>query len=178
MYQITENILSVFNITTILIFSITLLTRYYSVKFTFEKLHSVEPLYDIWHDIIYIPPNKVIDLFYEFWTIIPIVVMLLLFPQHVNNFCVIHIVRHLFYSITVLPNPLFSINKTGCDMIFSGHVASSFYALYVLYEHHLIPWKILLIHQIIEVFFTLSLHRHYTIDVVISYLVLYFLMTN
>jgi hypothetical protein len=96
-------------------------------------------------------------------------------------FLVIMIIRHVFVNLTILPplteikhkdNNLKYIFGGDYDKIFSGHFAFGFLLTLFLYKYKIITNIYLLIfYNIFNAFLILSTKSHYTIDVVISFVV-------
>jgi len=98
----------------------------------------------------------------------------------------IYFIRSILTLITVLPksseckyNPSFAFINGGCyDKIFSGHTAIIFVLTLLLNKYKIINFASLIILNIINVSIILLTRTHYTIDVIVSFLVSYIMYTN
>lgn len=135
---------------------------------------------------------------YDFYTIIPIIALYgliiynrdaKLFTQATILFIILNLIRPLFYALTVLPDPtercktgltchskVYELFTGTCkDLIYSGHVSNSLLALLFLYQYFGLPIIFVFLQQLILVFFMLSQRKHYTIDIIVAYLVTFLL---
>jgi hypothetical protein len=98
----------------------------------------------------------------------------------------IYFIRSILTLITVLPkssecnyNQSFAFINGGCyDKIFSGHSAFLFILTLLLNKYKIINFATLIILNIINVSIILLTRTHYTIDVIVSFLVCYIIYTN
>jgi hypothetical protein len=98
----------------------------------------------------------------------------------------IYFIRSIFMLITILPNSAKCEynSKTafitgGCyDKIFSGHAAILFIITLLLNKNKIINFSAIIFLNAINVFIILLTRTHYTIDIIVSYLVSYLVYTN
>ena len=98
----------------------------------------------------------------------------------------IYFVRSILTLINVLPkssecnyNPSLAFINGGCyDKIFSGHAAFVFILTLLLKKYRIINFATLIILNIVNVSIILFTRTHYTIDVIVSFLVSYIMYTN
>lgn len=98
----------------------------------------------------------------------------------------IYFIRSILTLITVLPkssecnyNQSFAFINGGCyDKIFSGHAAFVFILTLLLNKYKIINFATLIILNIVNVSLILLTRTHYTIDVIVSFLVSYIMYTN
>lgn len=98
----------------------------------------------------------------------------------------IYFIRSIFMLITVLPksgkceyNPKTAFIQGGCyDKIFSGHTAILFILTLLLNKNKIINFTMLVLLNVINVSIILLTRTHYTIDVIVSFLVCYIIYTN
>ena len=187
---------------TIIVLMIAVLFRLSSMHFVNNIKHS--NMFDVLHHAI---PDlrhiEEIENHYDKYSAIPILSFLILCIYHQNYkslnsyviiFSVMHIIRCVFYSMTILPDPsgycrFGKINSVGqfldyivrgtCnDLIFSGHTATILLSWKFLEDDFNIPMYIGLSHITIMIGTMMSLRKHYSIDVVIAFLVTSMLYNN
>ena len=98
----------------------------------------------------------------------------------------IYFIRSILTLITVLPkssqceyNPSFAFINGGCyDKIFSGHAAFIFILTLILNKNKIINLSTLILLNLINVSIILLTRTHYTIDVIVSFLVCYLMYSN
>ena len=148
-------------------------------------------VYDVFHEIL---PNYEK---YEFIgnIYITIVFLFVLFKQSktvsivfdlISFIIPIYFIRSILTLITVLPksseciyNPKLAFINGGCyDKIFSGHSAFLFILTLLLNKYKIINFVTLIILNIINVSIILLTRTHYTIDVIVSFLVSYLMYSN
>ena len=94
-------------------------------------------------------------------------------------FSIILIFRAILYSATILPSSfcmkgIKNIAVGGChDCICSGHTILTLLLAYVLYQHNPQYQTALMVYCILSSLFIIATRSHYTIDVLISYIVVY-----
>ena len=102
--------------------------------------------------------------------------------------------RCLFYSTTILPDPSTVCNyrptldkqmllnllyKGTChDLIFSGHASIVFLTWKFLEENFGVQPYVGLIHQVVMIFSMMTLRKHYSIDVIVAYLITHYVYNN
>lgn len=154
-----------------------------------DVCHYVFPKMDITKNINYL---------YDFFTFAPILLLygLIIYSKNYTLllevtilFITLNVIRPIFYTLTVLPDPTERciydkqehtafyefITGTCKEMIFSGHVSNSFLALLLLVKYFGLPIPYAVLHQTILVFLMLCQRKHYTIDIIIAYLVTFIL---
>lgn len=98
----------------------------------------------------------------------------------------IYFVRSILTLITVLPksshceyNSAFAFINGGCyDKIFSGHAAIVFILTLLLQRNKIINLASLILLNTINIIIILLTRTHYTIDIIVSFLVCYIMYTN
>ncbi len=98
----------------------------------------------------------------------------------------IYFIRSILTLINVLPkssecnyNPQLAWINGGCyDKIFSGHSAFLFILTLLLNKYKIINFAALIILNIINVSIILLTRTHYTIDIIVSFLVSYLMYSN
>lgn len=98
----------------------------------------------------------------------------------------IYFIRSILTLINVLPkssecnyNPHLAFINGGCyDKIFSGHSAFVFILTLLLNKYKIINFATLIIFNIINVSIILLTRTHYTIDIIVSFLVSYLMYSN
>ena len=103
------------------------------------------------------------------------------FSKVIRGFSFMYFTRIIMYSSTILPSPICQKNSQnrslgGCqDCIFSGHVGASLILSYLIYK--IIPTSLtmytLIGLEIIYSLFVIATRSHYTIDVMIAWLVVF-----
>ena len=149
----------------------------------------LRPLDDIVH-------NNLINLskYEKYIDIIPIFLgMIVVYLSFFNNldfnklFLLLSIaffMRAISFAMTILPSPICTNNKNassigGChDCIFSGHTACTLIFAYFIHKNTCAYKKPLLIYCLLgSLFITLS-RSHYTIDVFVAWLAVYFIINE
>jgi hypothetical protein len=98
----------------------------------------------------------------------------------------IYFIRSILTLINVLPkssecnyNPFLAFINGGCyDKIFSGHSAFLFILTLLLNKYKIINFATLIILNIVNVSIILLTRTHYTIDIIVSFLVSYLMYSN
>lgn len=98
----------------------------------------------------------------------------------------IYFIRSILTLINVLPkssecnyNPSLAFVNGGCyDKIFSGHTAFVYILTLLLNKYKIINFATLIILNILNVSIILLTRTHYTIDIIVSFLVSYIMYTN
>ena len=97
----------------------------------------------------------------------------------------IFIIRAITIQLTILPKyELCKVNtnatfKGGCyDKIFSGHIALCFMSSIILYVNNYINMFILAFINILNMYFIIVSRSHYTIDVIMSFLITFMVYQN
>ena len=148
--------------------------------------HDNDRLYDICHT--YLPDYGKYEIIGNLY-IIFIVLFVFLKPSHTvlilfelfAYLVPIYFVRSILTLVTVLPksspcvyDPLTAFMNGGCyDKIFSGHTASVFILTLLLNKYNIISIPVLILLNFINVLIILLTRTHYTIDVVVSFLICY-----
>lgn len=106
----------------------------------------------------------------------------LAFKDYISYYIIIILIRCLTINITILPKTKDKLNpiETGYyDHIFSGHFATLFLASLIFYNYGIIKSpEILVAANIINSFIILSTRSHYTIDLIVSMMVVLLIYTN
>ena len=142
-------------------------------------------LYDISQ---YLPNYAKYEIIGNFY--IGFVSLLLLFKPNiifdfVSFIIPIFFIRNILTMITILPKSS-DCNHHSCafinggcyDKIFSGHTAYIFILTLLLNKNKIINFSTLILINIINVFIILTTRTHYTIDVLVSFLVCYVMYKN
>ena len=191
---------------TIIILMIAILFRLSSMHFVnnIKNTHMQGVMHDVFHR--YIPDfrdKQIVEKYYDLYSSIPIVLFLMLCVyskdfKPLNNytilFSVMHIIRCIFYSMTVLPDPSgqcqfgkinsislffdYILRGTCRDLMFSGHTATILLSWKFLEDDFKIPSYIGLLHTTGMIGTMMALRKHYSIDVVIAILVTSLLYNN
>jgi hypothetical protein len=108
-----------------------------------------------------------------------------LFNQYFGFLITIMLVREFVVRLTVLPkNKLCKIQhqntlRGGCyDKIFSGHFANVFLMTLLLYDNQLIHTLIAIVINLVNMIFIILSRAHYTIDIVVSIMVVTIIYQN
>ena len=184
-----------------------------AVLFRLTSMHFVNnikttSMKNVMHDVLhsYIPDlryKKVIEKHYDTYSSIPILMYILLCVyksnyESLNNYTILfslmHIIRCIFYSMTILPDPSgkcrfgkinsistffdFILRGTCGDLIFSGHTATILLSWKFLEDDFNIPSYVGLIHTTGMIGTMMTLRKHYSIDVIIAILVTSLLYNN
>lgn len=94
-------------------------------------------------------------------------------------YSILMIIRALVYSVTIIPSPMCSKRRKntaigGChDLIYSGHTVATLILAYSLYQHNPDYLGALMVYCILGSLFIIATRSHYTVDVLISYVVVY-----
>ena len=187
-------------------FTITcLMMSYFGCRL--NRIHNVThlPLIDIFHSETF----KFMSKYYTLsdYTILPCIVLLFYFHEHVNTFFYVHgvvnILRCISFSITILPKPglhghkdpsrnlweitwdyfSFKDRHVGFnnDLMFSGHTSllvSVCIHMTYFYPEYAILNIILWLGTLITSFIIVTSRCHYTIDVAYAYIVPLFVFQN
>lgn len=146
-------------------------------------------VYDISHRILPNYSNTYLDFivkdsFVVLGVLIPFLLSgnLLAFREYLGYYLVIILIRCLTINVTILPKTKDELNPidTGYyDHIFSGHFATLFLATLIFYKYGIIKSpEILIAANIINTFIILSTRSHYTIDIIVSMIVVLLVYTN
>ena len=157
----------------------------------FNKLKSQKPLYDIiasntknYSKYNHIP-NYIIG-FISIFILFPLIIEpnLNYFKSLFKYVSVLVFIRSITTFVTILPaqskkcenknNLLTYLNGHCIDKIYSGHTALSLLVVLLYYKYNTLPitfTNILLILQIITAFFLILTRSHYTIDVILAYII-------
>lgn len=145
-------------------------------------------VYDIAHRFLPNYANTVLDvyirdIFVVFFTAIPFLFAgdTKPFKDYLSMYLVVILLRCLAINITILPKTKTDIviDKGAYDKIFSGHFATLFLATIVFYKYKIISnIYILSLLNIINAFIILSTRAHYTIDIIVSILVVLLVYKN
>jgi hypothetical protein len=137
----------------------------------YEKYEIIGNIYIIFVCFFtFIKPSKTISIFFELAAfIIPI-----------------YLIRSILTLITVLPkssqceyNPKYAFINGACyDKIFSGHTAIIFILTLLLNKYNIINFLTVMVLNIVNVSIILLTRTHYTIDIIVSFLVSYIMYTN
>ena len=145
--------------------------------------HDKARLYDVCHN--YLPNYEK----YEFFVLSGILLkpshMLVILFELISFLIPIYFVRSIFIILTVLPksstctysNTAF-INGGCYDKIFSGHTAFLFILTLLLNKYNIISLPTLILLNFINVAIILLTRTHYTVDIIISFLICYLMYTN
>jgi len=98
----------------------------------------------------------------------------------------IYFIRSILTLINILPkssecnyNPSLAFINGGCyDKIFSGHTAFVYILTLLLNKYKIINFATLIILNIVNISIILLTRTHYTIDIIVSFLVSYTMYTN
>ena len=167
------------------------LTQLFTEKFAHNHFFTDIKLPDIGHELTkplqpYISPLKPLK---ETMVYIPIIYSVYIFSGHLLDkflsfICTIFIIRCLFYSVTLLPQPSHKsriksrwkrILYGGLhDIIFSGHVANYYGTLLFLQHHYIIPTTLFpFLSSLFIGLVAITYQDHYTIDILVSYPVIW-----
>lgn len=148
------------------------------------------PLYDALHNLF---PNlssydKIIDLFP---ILLGTIVLYLLCVQHpsldlkslIRNIWIVVLLRMVMCSVTIFPSPICKIKRAeaigGChDCMFSGHTSITLllsYCIYQCFPHNVCKYS-LLVYSIVSSIVIIASRNHYTVDVIVAWLVVYSLL--
>lgn len=117
---------------------------------------------------------------------IPLMTNLKIFIEFLSLIIIIFIIRSILIHVTILPGhskcknsdysiPIFG----GCyDKIISGHTSVAFLASLILYKYKMIPINLFIFLNLSNSFLLLSTRAHYTIDVILGYLLTGFIFQN
>lgn len=179
----------------IILLIILILIRYLSNSFINSKHVPKNNIHDVCHNFLpTVGLTRTKNYIYDFYTILPVLLVFVLSCYYCDlslayEFAVIIIIlnalRPIFYAITILPDPTERCEKNkqihsdfyeffvgSCkDMIFSGHIANSFMGLMYLMKYFGLKPIYAALHQIILIIWMLCSKRHYTVDIIIAYLV-------
>lgn len=158
------------------------------------------------HDICHVNlPNLPVYLWsnyiYDLFTVIPIILMFCLtilkndnrlLYEFLATIIMLNLIRPIFFAITILPDPsekcvknkhlhskFYEFFTGSCrDMIFSAHVGNSLMALLFLIHYYKLPIFYAVLHQAILISVMLCQKKHYTIDIIIAYMVTFILFDH
>ena len=149
------------------------------------------PLYDLLQDSLpNLQPYRAIPEFLHVIPVIFLVIYIFLFRKS-NSLCfkeflckhgILMLMRGIFFSVTLLPDSSqmcqLSNHLGGCfDLIFSGHSMIAFLSSLLLQKHYPIPLFLrymLHINNIVTFTMIVLCRNHYTIDVLLSIVMTYF----
>jgi len=170
------------------------MVRHISTMYINSNHISKTEIYDMCHKLFpQMEISKIRNYLYDLHTVLPIIAVFCLtyfknngqlFYQFSIMLIILNLIRPIFYSITVLPDPtdrcknnnpihseVYEFLVGSCkDMIFSGHISNSFMALLFLIVYFGLPIPYAFLHQVILVIMMLCQRKHYTVDIIIAYL--------
>jgi len=142
-------------------------------------------LYDISQYLPNYAKYEVIGNYYLFFVSLLLLFKPIIIFDFISYLIPIFFVRNILTIITILPKSsdcnhhLSAFINGGCyDKIFSGHTAFIFILTLLLNKNKIINFITLLILNIINVLIILTTRTHYTIDVLVSFLVCYIMYEN
>jgi len=156
--------------------------KYYSDRYKYPHV------YDIGH--LYLPNLGEYEYLIECVMGTIFVLLCVFFSGHfiefLTLFVVISIIRFIFINITVLPKiqSQCTVKKIGfmyslCyDKIFSGHATALFLFTLFLHQSKTISMFTLIILNLLNALLIISTQAHYTIDVIVAYLVTFMVFEN
>jgi len=156
------------------------------------------PLYDAIHEIL--PNWSKHEYIRDLLLLLPIVIMFLygnpqsgggirLLKKFFSYYIVIILIRCVTVSVTAMPaiNPSDNYNNkemgylsllkgTGHDLMFSGHTAFMMLSALIIIDHKLlpVPKEVVYLFLILYTILILLCRAHYTVDIIISALISYF----
>lgn len=165
---------------------ISKMTQYNADKVRYDY-KCEKPLYDFLHKVI--PNLKRYELLIDLVPILLGVAMLYLYMYDnldeklirdaIVYYSTLMIIRALVYSSTILPSPTCSKGQQnattgGChDCIYSGHTVATLILAYSLYQHNPDYLAALVVYCILGSLLIIGTRSHYTVDVIIAYIVVY-----
>lgn len=145
------------------------------------------PLYDVLHNTI--PNLKRYEVFVDVVPLLLVVAVLYLymydnfdeklFRDTITNISILMILRALVFSLTIIPSSFCSRGGKsnaigGChDCIYSGHTVATLILAYSVYQHNPQYQTALTMYCILGSLLIIGTRSHYTIDVIIAYIVVY-----
>lgn len=164
--------------------------RIYNIAETFYKNYHQKPLYDLLHQII--PYSKYSKYIREGITIFIVISIFFFFFLKPNisffysllfTYGILIILRSFLFNLTLLPKSTHECNYStyfsSCnDLLFSGHVSKILILLILANKYNIIPNHFVNIYYFlffIMIYFILSSRGHYTIDIIIAILIVYFI---
>ena len=63
------------------------------------------------------------------------------------------------------------VNGSGTEYIFSGHASISAYSAIYLWHYNILPSYLIFIYNLISQFLIVSTHNHYTVDVILAWII-------
>lgn len=170
-------------------------------KYIIKYHKDTNKVHDLSHNILpSVKINPKLNYFYDMYTALPIFILIGLgllkaklnvIFQYYILLGIIYFIRPFFYCLTVLPDPSgkcdgkkeynkshpFYENMYGTcrDLIFSGHIASSYLAWKFLIDYFSISPVYGILHQVSVILLMMCQRKHYSIDVLIAFLVTYLL---
>jgi len=109
-------------------------------------------------------------------------------PEFIYYSIIIYLIRMIMINITILPKEkkcynhfdFFSLFNGHCyDKIFSGHFASIFLLILILYKNNIITnIPVLSLYAIFNAIFILLIRSHYTIDIIVALFVVILVYFN
>lgn len=177
-----------------LLLLLLILVRCAAITFINSDHISKNHIHDICHRLLpTIKITKYRNYAYDFYTMLPIIFLvgLLIYSQEYGLLLdfttitiILNLLRPIFYAITIVPDPIdkddhrensnstYDMLMGSCkDMIFSGHVSNSLMALLFLMKYFNLPVVFAFLHQAVLILWMLCQKRHYTIDIIVAYLV-------
>jgi len=152
------------------------------------KNNKINPkVYDIGHK--YLPNlsenNFLLTTINIFVVIPPLIIFLLygndIFYEFIYYFFIIYLIRMIMINLTILPKykmcedkfEIYNLFNGHCyDKIFSGHFASIFLLILIVYKHNIITnIPILIIYGLFNFISILLTRSHYTIDIIVAIIV-------
>jgi hypothetical protein len=146
-----------------------------------------KPLYDFLHRVI--PNLKRYELLID---LVPILLGVTVFYLYIYDnleqklirdaivyYSILMIIRALVYSSTILPSPICSKRQRnsstgGChDCIYSGHTVATLILAHSLYHHNPDYLGALMVYCILGSLLIIGTRSHYTVDVIVAYIVVY-----
>lgn len=156
-----------------------------------QKLGKTTPkVYDI--GVRYLPDLSHLSWLHVLSHIVLLVLPLMfgktIFVEFVQYYTTVFLLRYLFNSITILPkdpkcdstslNPINFIIGHCYDKIFSGHFSVTVLLGYILYSHRIFNLTTIVLFNLINAILILVLRSHYTIDLVVAFLVVTIVYQN
>ena len=156
-----------------------------------KQIKYEKPLYDVLHNSL--PNLKAYDGYID---LIPLLlgihVVLLIMKGNpdievkkiIRQLSILFIIRILTTSMTILPSPICSSSKNACaiggchDCIFSGHTAVTLLLSFHIFRSNSCRSELLILYNIIGSLLIISTRNHYTIDVMIAWIVVYALIKH
>lgn len=151
--------------------------EYYTLRKINKKINP--KIYDISHKYLpdlYNYENNLLNII-PLGVTIPLIMNLKIFMEFLNIFIIILIIRSVLIYVTILPghkyckNNQYKFFEGGCyDKIISGHTAYVFLSTLYLYKYKLLSKTSLILLNLMNSFILLSIRSHYTVDILLGYL--------